>query len=92
MKPRPTKGVAARLARYREYLSLTLTDAAKRIGISISHLSDIELGHRRPSADVVIRMGRVYADAGMHDAELWSSMAAEDLEIARARLDAKGVA
>lgn len=86
MKPRPTHGVAHRLARFRERMGLTLTEAADRIGISVSFLSDIELERRRPSAEVIIRMAQAYADEGMHDAELWRELAAEELETARRRL------
>ncbi|MDV3125988.1 XRE family transcriptional regulator [Mycobacterium sp. 21AC1] len=60
MSDSTTKRIAARLARARRDLGLTLTDAASQAGVSVAHLSRIERGDRQPSIGLLIELGRAY--------------------------------
>lgn len=44
---------------HRKRRQMTLRDVAPRIGISISHLSDIERGRTTPGLDIALRLARV---------------------------------
>lgn len=54
------KRLGARLRRLREGRGLTLKQVHDLTGISISYLSDLELGKALPSIDVALRLARLY--------------------------------
>lgn len=49
-----------RLRECREQGNLTLATAARRIGVSVTHLSRIERGQRQPSIGVLLQLARLY--------------------------------
>jgi transcriptional regulator with XRE-family HTH domain len=52
--------VGPRLRRVREQRGMTLTDAARRTGISKSTLSRLENGKRRPSLELLLPLAQAY--------------------------------
>lgn len=53
-------GVGARLRAARERRGLRLADVSEQTGISVSILSRLESGHRRPGLDLLLPIARVY--------------------------------
>lgn len=53
-------GVGARLRRARERRGLRLADVSEQTGISVSILSRLESGNRRPSLDLLLPIAQVY--------------------------------
>lgn len=53
-------GVAARLRALRARRGLTLAELSEQTGISVSTLSRLESGGRRPTLDLLIRLAAVY--------------------------------
>ncbi|TMR29639.1 helix-turn-helix domain-containing protein [Actinomadura geliboluensis] len=49
-----------RLRECRERGALTLSEAAERIGVSITHLSRLERGQRQPSIGVLLQLAALY--------------------------------
>lgn len=56
----PLDGVAARLREFRRRHGHTLTDLAERTGVSLSTLSRLESGQRRPTLDLLLPLARLY--------------------------------
>ncbi len=52
--------VAPRLRTLRQRRGHTLTELAERTGISLSTLSRLESGHRRPTLDLLLPLAKVY--------------------------------
>lgn len=52
--------VGPRLRKLRQSRNLTLDDVAEATGVSVSKLSRLESGHRRPTLDVLLPLARVY--------------------------------
>jgi len=50
------KTLGERIRELREQLDLSVRDLARKIGVSAPFLSDIELGRRHPSSDVLERL------------------------------------
>lgn len=53
------QSLGQKLRELRDKLDLSLRECASQIGVSAPFLSDIELGRRMPSDDVLIRMAKV---------------------------------
>lgn len=67
-KPRTATGIAGMVSAARYGKRWTLRETARRSGLSIAFLCDVELGRRLPSAGTVLSLGRVLgldADAMM---------------------------
>jgi transcriptional regulator with XRE-family HTH domain len=56
----PLDGVAARLRELRHRSGYTLTELAERAGVSLSTLSRLESGQRRPTLDLLLPLARIY--------------------------------
>jgi transcriptional regulator with XRE-family HTH domain len=56
----PLDGVAPRLRDLRRRRGHTLSDLAERTGISLSTLSRLESGQRRPTLDLLLPLARIY--------------------------------
>jgi transcriptional regulator with XRE-family HTH domain len=56
----PLEGVAARLRDLRRRRGHTLTELARRTGISVSTLSRLESGRRRPTLDLLLPLARIF--------------------------------
>lgn len=56
----PLDGVAARLRHLRHRRGHTLTELAERTGVSLSTLSRLESGQRRPTLDLLLPLARIY--------------------------------
>jgi transcriptional regulator with XRE-family HTH domain len=56
----PLDGVAARLRDLRRRRGYTLTELADRTGVSLSTLSRLESGQRRPTLDLLLPLARIY--------------------------------
>ena len=56
----PLDGVAARLRELRRSSGHTLTELAQRTGVSLSTLSRLESGQRRPTLDLLLPLARIY--------------------------------
>ena len=56
----PLEGVAARLRELRHRSGYTLTELAERAGVSLSTLSRLESGQRRPTLDLLLPLARIY--------------------------------
>lgn len=56
----PLDGVAARLRELRLRAGYTLTGLAERAGVSLSTLSRLESGQRRPTLDLLLPLARIY--------------------------------
>ncbi|MCB8808799.1 helix-turn-helix transcriptional regulator, partial [Escherichia coli] len=52
--------VGPRLRNLREYRKLTLTQVAASTGISLSTLSRLESGQRRPNLELLLPLARAY--------------------------------
>jgi transcriptional regulator with XRE-family HTH domain len=50
--------LAVRLRKLRAERSLTLREVAERAGMCVGHVSVLELGHRLPSIDSLVRLAR----------------------------------
>jgi transcriptional regulator with XRE-family HTH domain len=48
------------LARARERKRMTLREVASRVGLSVSHVSDIEHGRRSASLETACKLGKVF--------------------------------
>jgi transcriptional regulator with XRE-family HTH domain len=56
----PLDGVATRLRHLRRRRGHTLTELAERTGVSLSTLSRLESGQRRPTLDLLLPLARIY--------------------------------
>jgi transcriptional regulator with XRE-family HTH domain len=56
----PLDGVAERLRELRRRSGHTLTELAHRTGVSLSTLSRLESGQRRPTLDLLLPLARIY--------------------------------
>src|SRR5918997_74254 len=56
----PFPGLGARLRAMRQQRSLTLADVATQTGITLSTLSRLESGGRRPTLELLLPLARVY--------------------------------
>lgn len=53
-------GVGPRLTELRRRRGLTLTAVAERFGTTLSTLSRLESGHRRPTLELLVPLARLY--------------------------------
>lgn len=70
------------LAAWRARRGWTLREAGKRLGVSFSHVSDVERGRRAPSFAFMLRAERVYGIGAQVLAHAWAD---EQLRLARLR-------
>lgn len=61
-----------RLRQYREQAGLTATETAKRIGVTQGHVSAVEAGRPKLTADRLVQLGKLYDIAAEERAELES--------------------
>lgn len=50
------------LRRWRKKNDMTLTELAERVGVTASHLSEIENGRNTPSLELAAKLSRITAD------------------------------
>lgn len=83
MKNPPHPGLSIRLD-FIEPVGLTITEAARRLGVSRKQLSDVVNGHSGISAEMAIRLDKAFGGG----AEIWMRLqAAYDLAQAMKRAD-----
>lgn len=54
------QGLGDKLRQLRDDADLSLRELARKVDVTAAHLSDIELGRRHPSEDLMERLARVF--------------------------------